>query len=182
MQIYFLAVVSKWHCFSLSYSMKNDKNKVSLKGDIHDSKKDEEKLQPEETILDLPDVKDIPGQENIHPPKLREYADVTISSDGEEGKGILDDGDDDETDGTNVTPEERALLEQTADSMASEDDLDRIKATLDNTDEDGEPLNEQVDASGEDLDVPGSEDDDDDEELGEEDEENNSYSLGADKD
>ena len=49
----------------------------------------------------------------------------------------------------------------------------------DNTDKDGEPLNEassSVDFTGEDLDVPGAELDDDNESIGEEDEENNSYS------
>ena len=160
--------------------MKNTTTKLSLQGDIHDNKKDEKYLQPEETILDLPEVKDIPGQELIHPPKMNSFADVTISSDGEEGKGLLDfkDDPDDESD---VTRQENDLLEQSVNRMASTDDKDQARATLDNTDNDGELLNEQNDASGKDLDVPGSEDDDDNEELGEEDEENNSYSLGADK-
>jgi len=59
-----------------------------------------------------------------------------------------------------------------------DDDLDR--AQLDDTDDDGTPLNEKSsasDQSGRDLDVPGAEDDDDNEDLGEEDEENNEYSL-----
>ena len=50
---------------------------------------------------------------------------------------------------------------------------------LDNTDEDGEPLNEKSladDMTGEDLDIPGAELDDEDEAIGEEDEENNLYS------
>ena len=83
---------------------------------------------------------------------------------------------------TNVNAEEKQLLERLADSMAGPDDTDQVKATLDNTDDDGDPLNESVDDSGSDLDVPGSEDDDDNEEIGEEDEENNSYSLGGDRD
>jgi hypothetical protein len=57
-------------------------------------------------------------------------------------------------------------------------------ASLDNTDDDGDPLNEEsslnMDMTGEDLDVPGSSADDSDEEIGEEDEENNYYSLGGD--
>jgi len=150
--------------------------------DLKDSKRDEERLQPDTAILDLPEVKDIPGQENIHPPKFRQFADVTASSDDEEGKGILDfDKDEDDLNvDTNVTEEEKDLLERTENSMDGEDDEDRRNATLDNTDDDGESLNEQNDFSGEDLDVPGSEEDDANEEIGEEDEENNSYGLSGD--
>jgi len=83
---------------------------------------------------------------------------------------------------SDVSPEEKELLEQSATSMSSEDDETLAGATLDNTDEDGEPLNEQSDLSGNDLDIPGAEYDDAEEETGGEDEENNSYSLGADKD
>ncbi len=83
---------------------------------------------------------------------------------------------------TNVSAEEKELLERSVNSMAGPDDEDQLKATLDNTDEDGEELNESVDASGSDLDIPGAEEDDDNEAIGEEDEENNSYSLGGDKD
>ena len=164
--------------------MKNTTTNPSLQGDIQDSKKDQQKLQPEETTMELPDVKDIPGQEHVHPPKMKQFADVTISSAGEEGKnieGFTDDEEDDLNEESTVSQEEKDLLEQSVDSMASEDDEDRAKATLDNADEDGEPLNEEVNASGDDLDVPGSEDDDEDEKAGDEDEENNSYSLGADK-
>ncbi|MEO7923093.1 MAG: hypothetical protein ABIR30_05395 [Chitinophagaceae bacterium] len=84
--------------------------------------------------------------------------------------------------GTAVTQEEKELLGRSENSMAGPDDENQSRATLDNTDEDGEPLNEEVNDSGSDLDVPGSEDDDANEEIGEEDEENNSYSLGGDKD
>lgn len=62
----------------------------------------------------------------------------------------------------------------------SEDDNDLERAELDDTDDDGTPLNEKSsasDQSGRDLDVPGSDDDDDNEDIGEEDEENNEYSL-----
>jgi len=52
--------------------------------DIQDSKSDEERLKPEVTTIELPDVKDIPGQEHVHPPSLGELADTTISSDDEE--------------------------------------------------------------------------------------------------
>lgn len=164
--------------------MKNKTSTTSPQGGIQDSKKDQKQLQPEEITMDLPEVKDIPGQEHVHPPQMKEFADVTISSDDEEGKNIegFNDDEEDETDEqSDVSKEEKDLLEQSVDSMGSEDDKDRAKATLDNVDDDGEPLNEGVDASGSDLDVPGSEEDDEDEEAGAEDEENNSYSLGADK-
>ena len=52
--------------------------------DLTDSASDQERLKPEVTTIDLPDVSDIPGQENIHVPPLGELADVTISSDDEE--------------------------------------------------------------------------------------------------
>ena len=52
--------------------------------DLTDSPSDQERLKPEITTIDLPDVSDIPGQENIHVPPLGELADVTISSDDEE--------------------------------------------------------------------------------------------------
>lgn len=52
--------------------------------DIQDSPSDVERLKPEITTIDLPDVSDIPGQENVHVPPLGELADTTISSDDEE--------------------------------------------------------------------------------------------------
>ena len=44
----------------------------------------------------MPEVKDIPGQEHVHPPRMREMEDTTSSSAGEEGEGILDDLNDDD--------------------------------------------------------------------------------------
>jgi hypothetical protein len=68
---------------------------------------------------------------------------------------------------------------QQLDQITDEDDLNRVD--LDNTDDDGEPLNEAVDLTGEDLDIPGAEEDDANEDIGEEDEENNAYSLSDNK-
>ena len=82
----------------------------------------------------------------------------------------------------NVTDEDREML-AAADQNRDMDDSDLEAAKLDETDEDGDPLNEPragYGATGADLDVPGSEDDDADEAIGEEDEENNYYSLGGD--
>ena len=61
----------------------------SLNRDLTDSEKDKQKLQQDKAILDLPDVKDIPGQENIKVPNMSEMADTTISSDDEEGLVFL---------------------------------------------------------------------------------------------
>lgn len=153
------------------------------KQDLTDSPEDEAKMQEEETTLDLPEVKDIPGQEHIRVPRMGAYADTTPSSDDEEGRTVLDNPIDEDIVAdrdSNVTAEEAALLRDAADANSSEED-EIIRATaLDSTDEDGDPLNEkgfENGFSGDDLDVPGSEDDDANEEIGEEDEENNAYSV-----
>ncbi|QEC69776.1 hypothetical protein FRZ67_21650 [Panacibacter ginsenosidivorans] len=147
-----------------------------ISSDLQDSKRDKQYLKKEETTIDIPDVKDIPGQEHIHVPKMKEMIDTTISSDDEEGKGLFEE---DELDAeTNVSAEEKELLQSSSESMAGEDDEARKNIVLDNTDEDGELLNVQNDISGDDLDVPGAELDDADEATGNEDEENNTYSWG----
>lgn len=146
--------------------------------DLHESKRDKELLKPDEAILDLPDVKDIPGQEHIRPMPPGEMADTTISSADEEAKELLDTDEDILMDkNLNVTTSERDLLQRSSESMATLDDEQLNIGDLDKTDNEGEMLNEGSDRSGSDLDVPGSEDDDVNEEIGEEDEENNSYSL-----
>ena len=57
----------------------------SAPNDLPDSPEDSKRLEPEETYIDLPDVKDIPGQEFVHAPPLGELGDTTISSEDEEG-------------------------------------------------------------------------------------------------
>jgi hypothetical protein len=169
---------------------KNSMNKAKQKPegdanrntDLSDSIRDEKELQNEEATLDLPDVKDIPGQEHVHPPKMREYYDTTASSADEEGENIWID-DEITEDSSNVSDLEKEMLDETANDMPTKDELALRQASLDSTDSDGEPLNEKVSSnaiSGSDLDVPGASDDDPDEETGEEDEENNPYSLGGD--
>ena len=129
--------------------------------------------------IDLPEVKDIPGQEHVRAPRLGELADNTASSADEEGDDVLEPGDDDfsaETD-ADVTPDERRTLANVDYRKAESEDQPLIEGRLDDMDDDGDPLNEDDDdLTGEDLDVPGSEDDDLDEEVGNEDEENNGYS------
>ena len=154
--------------------------KQRLKTDLPDTKDDRAHLQQEETTIDLPEVKDIPGQEHIHVPNLKEFADTTISSDDEEGVGIFDEEESDLSPESNVTTEEKQALSDAAQKTAGvKDDENLKKAQLDNRDEEGELLNEKLDVSGSDLDVPGSEDDDEDAANGEEDEEGNSFSLDA---
>lgn len=146
--------------------------------DLSESKRDKKLLERDEATLDLPEVKDIPGQEHITPLPPGEMADTTISSADEEGDELLNVDDDILIDKTfNVTSAERDLLQRSTESMATGDDEQLNIADLDNTDEDGAAINEKTDRSGNDLDVPGSEEDDANEEIGEEDEENNSYSI-----
>jgi len=167
-------MASFWkHYYKLNImAQKNSKSTT----DIQDSKRDQQHLTPDEATIDLPDVEDIPGQENIRVPKMKEMIDATISSADEEGENLFDE---DELDSdTDVTKEEKDLLRRSSESMAGEDDEAIRNSMVDRIDEDGEKLNEDVDVSGSDLDVPGSELDDADEETGNEDEENNSYSLG----
>ena len=153
-------------------------------GDLPDSRRDREETQNEETFINLPDVKDIPGQEFVHAPPLGEMADTTISSDDEEGTDVFDRDDSEEfTSGTegDVDRAERTALEQT-DYLPTRDEDNLVEARMDNADFQNEPLNER--SFGEvrtasDLDVPGTENDDRNERIGEEDEENNDYSLGS---
>ena len=153
---------------------KNDKTS----SDLPESKRDKELLKPDEGTLDLPEVKDIPGQEHVRPLPPGEMADTTISSADEEANKLLDTEEDILLDKElNVTSTERGLLQRSSESMATLDDEQLNAAALDNTDDEGEKLNESSDISGKDLDVPGSDEDNANEEIGEEDEENNSYSL-----
>lgn len=132
----------------------------------------------------LPEVRDIPGQENIADAGVPgEMADTTISSDDEEGirdgKDILEEENDvDIVMGTDadVTKEDLALLGDPDHDMDQGEDEMVLKQGLDDTDADGDPLNEAAsddDTTGEDLDVPEEEND-------EEEEENKYYSLGSD--
>jgi hypothetical protein len=160
-----------------------------LNEDIHDSPEDEEKMKSETVVIDLPDVSDIPGQENIVVPNIGEMQDTTISSDDEEGVGLFgDDEGDEDTDlvmgnEADVTPTEKALLKRADEDMPVEDDTLLRTAELDKTDAQGDTLNEgslATDVSGGDLDMAVVDTDDPMESIGEEDEENNSYSLGSD--
>lgn len=197
-------LLARWHeilaCFPKSCTMKKktsgSKTSRSTPGqpqptnkpprntdDLTDSPEDEANMQEEPTTLDLPDVQDIPGQEHIRAPRMREYADTTISSDDEEGATVLDNPRDEDIiadAGSNVSVEEAALLQEAAEHMPDPEEERLRNTALDSTDEDGDPLNEKGFSNaynGSDLDVPGSEEDDANEAIGEEDEENNPYSV-----
>ncbi|HEX5150703.1 MAG TPA: hypothetical protein VFW07_04610 [Parafilimonas sp.] len=124
----------------------------NLTTDLPDSERDKKELKQEETIIDLPDVKDIPGQENIHVPDLREMADTTISSDDEEGAGIFDD------EGNKDASGERfgAAQELNEDDLIIGDD-EELEADLDNEESneafDDDVVNVTDDPSGDDSDV-----------------------------
>ena len=142
-------------------------------------RKKNQKQKDDFVTIDMPEVKDIPGQENVKPPRMREMMDTTISSADEEGEGILDDlnkenDNDIITDKkSNVSNQEKNQLKKTG-RPVNEEEEDRQKLALDNSD--GEDLlNEDSDPEnlGEDLDMP---DDDEKDEPGEEDEENTVYS------
>lgn len=141
----------------------------------------------DKNTIDMPDVSDIPGQEHVRAPRLGELADNTASSADEEGDDVLNQPEDDDDDivmgnEADVTADERSTLAHIDSRRADSEDEVLKESSLDKFDDDGDPLNEDDDLDGEDLDVPGSEDDDYDEEIGEEDEENNDYSLSDDDD
>ena len=126
--------------------------------------------------IDLPEVKDIPGQENVKPPRLGELADTTASSEDEEGDDVLEQ-DDLVDEQSNVSREERIALARVGTREVDTEDDVLDEAALDSTDDDGDPLNEGSfgrDVSGDDLDIPGDED--------EEDEENSDYSTDKNED
>ncbi len=156
--------------------------------DLTDPERDQERLQSDEATIDLPDVKDIPGQEFIQVPPLGMMADTTISSADEEGEGLFEDDEEDETDivmGTeaDITREEKQNLQRGENYMPTKDEDQLRRATMDNTDFEGEALNERgfgEETSGADLDIPGRTNETRTDALGHGDEENKHFSLGGD--
>ncbi len=161
---------------------------AAQKMDLQDSAHDAERLQPDETTIELPDVKDIPGQEFVQVPPLGMLADTTISSADEEGEGLFEDEEEEDTElmtGTEgeVSRTERETLERSDEDMPTRDDQALQQASLDNTDFEGELLNETSfgdDRTGADLDLGDVRDETTTEAMGQGDEENKHYSLGGD--
>jgi len=159
-------------------SLNRTENRSSIPNDLPDSPADRAKLEGEETTIDLPDVKDIPGQEFVNAAPAGILRGSTASSSDEEGRGIFEHGEGNEFD---VTAEDRAVLEDT-EYMPTTDEDNLRRASLDNTDFSGEALNEKgfgEEISGADLDVPEEEETTDSDLDGQGDEENKYYSLGS---
>lgn len=162
----------------------------SVPNDLPDSKRDEEKMRTEETFIDLPDVKDIPGQEFVNAPPIGSLGDTTISSDDEEGTSVFDKDESEDLRRTgndfDVSRNERRALAQT-DYMPTADEDNLQRASMDNTDFQNTPLEEVgfgrqglgEEVTGDDLDVPGSTDETTTTSLEQGDEENKYYSLGS---
>lgn len=156
----------------------------SVPGDLPDSQEDSERLKPEETVINLPDVKDIPGQEFVNVPAVGEMADTTAASDDEEGVSVFDRDDSEDLDRGaegDVRRDEREALRDTT-YMPTRDEDNLRQARMDNTDFDGEPLNEasfgQGQAlSGADLDTGDMADETRSDAMGQGDEENKHYSV-----
>ncbi len=137
-------------------------NKKFLHSDITDSPEDQEKLKGDQGILNLPEIKDIPGAGRSGKNATLLPGDSTISSADEEGDELLEDNDNLED--SDVTPLEKKLLSESFDP-SYDTDLPIHSLSLDEKDNEGEILEE----AGQDKDLFGQ--DLDDELVKEEDEE-----------
>jgi hypothetical protein len=135
-------------------------NKNYLHDDIQDSPEDQEKLKPEETTLNLPELKDIPGASRSLKNASLLPGDITISSADEEADDLLGDDDDEFADENNirdesdVTATDKKLLRDSLDP-SYDTDLPVHSISLDRKDSEGVLLNESGmdrDLFGEDLD------------------------------
>src|SRR5205814_408693 len=127
----------------MSKAKQQPKGTTTRSSDLQDPVRDQEKLENEDVRMDLPDVKDIPGQEYIHPPNPAEYTDTTISSSDEEGENVWTD-DEITQNSSDVSGTERKLLDDSANDMPTKDEQSLRRASLDSTDNEGEPLNEKA--------------------------------------
>jgi hypothetical protein len=157
----------------------------SAPNDLPDLKEDREQLQTEETFIDLPDIKDIPGQEFVNTPPAGSLGDTTISSADEEGVNVFDKDDAEDLRHTgndaDVSRNEKKALEQ-IDYMPTTDEDNLQNAHMDDVDFQNEPLNERSfgeERTGRDLDVPGNTNETRTTSMGQGDEENKYYSLGS---
>ena len=118
--------------------------------DLTDPQKDQQKLKGDQGTMDLPELKDIPGQENINPSSLVPPGDITISSEDEEGDNVLGSKNDE----GRITPLENGLLNQSF-NPPYDADLPVEEISLDDRDAEGDRLEEsgpEQDLFGEDLD------------------------------
>ncbi len=134
-------------------NMNKLEGRSSIPGDLPDSPEDSKKLQPEETTINLPDVKDIPGQEFVNAPSIGEMADTTASSSDEEGDSIFERDDSrgfSSGNDADVRPDELQALRDTT-YMPTRDEDNLRQARMDNVDFQGEPLNEESFGEGQRL-------------------------------
>jgi hypothetical protein len=127
-------------------------NKKYLHSDITDSTEDQEKLKGDQGILNLPEIKDIPGAGRSGKNVTQLPGDSTISSADEEGDELLEDNDNLED--SDVTLLEKKLLSESFDP-SYDTDLPIHSLSLDEKDNEGEKLEEagqDKDLFGEDLD------------------------------
>ena len=120
--------------------------------DLTDPEKDRQKLKGDHGTMDLPELIDIPGQENINPASLVPPGDTTISSADEEGDKIFGDQEDESSAG--ITRLENGLLNQSF-NQPYDADLPVGTISLDDRDAEGDRLEEsgpEQDLFGEDLD------------------------------
>lgn len=126
-------------------------NKEYLHTDITDSPEDQERLKPDDAILNLPELKDIPGAMRSGKNDALRPGDTTVSSADEEGDDVLDD---DELADANVSPLEKKLLRDSFDP-SYDIDLPVTSLSLDDKDNEGTSLEEKSmdkDLFGQDLD------------------------------
>jgi len=129
-------------------------NKKYLHSDITDSPEDQEKLKGDQGILNLPEIKDIPGAGRSGKNASLLPGDSTISSADEEGDELLEENDGLEE--SDVTPLEKKLLSESFDP-SYDTDLPIHSLSLDAKDNEGEILEE----AGQDKDLFGKDLDDD---------------------
>src|SRR6185437_2478182 len=122
--------------------MKNEnKSKNERLSEQIDTPHDREEMKQEVIDVKIPDVNEIPGQENFVPAPLGDLADTTISSSDEEGDQLFDDDIDEDiknNPNSNVSRTEKEDLRKAANDMPGDDENLR-EAALDNTDNDGTP-------------------------------------------
>jgi hypothetical protein len=119
-------------------------NKKFLRGDISDSPEDQEKLKSDETILNLPEIQDIPGATRSGKNAENIPRDLTVSSSDEEGEEIFED--DRPGEETDISPLEKKLLNESFDPSYDEE-LPIGSLSLDEKDDDGDEL-EEIGQSG----------------------------------
>jgi hypothetical protein len=136
----------------------NMTNKKYLHEDIADSPEDEEKLKSDQALMDLPEIKDIPGASRSGKNASLLPGATTISSADEEGGDLLEDDElseyNESLDDGNVSQLEKKLLRDSFDPSYNID-LPVDSISLDDKDNEGESLEEEGQAKdlfGKDLD------------------------------